>query len=516
MKTVHQILDKNFQVGAIDPRIYGVFVENVNRVFYGCVYNPGHPAADKDGFRKDYAALLKELGATMIRFPGGNYVSAYHWKNGVGPREQRPKIHDLAWGQPDAPADPNEVGIDEFADYCKKLDVEFMIAANLGTGTAEEAAQEVEYCNRAGGTYWSDLRRKYGHEAPHGLKLWCLGNEMDGDWQAGHLLPMEYARKAEETAKLMKNVDPTIELSVCGSCGDAEELRTYPDWDRIVLDRTYPYVDLISIHKYLSYLPAAHMAHHHKYTVDDIANFPVEIERFYETVLAAADLARGKHRGEKKLRLSVDEWGVITSNNVSPAGKTWTPGPSQPFQGDLSAVIVSNLVDALLFGSYLMTFINHADRVGAACQTQVLGAMIAVEADGSCWKQSTFYPFAQAAHFGRGVALEQRLSVPQLETPNFGAVPAAQTAAAYDEETGTVTVFAVNFSFDEELALETEFLGFGDVELVEHLTLTTDEPMLGNTKEEPNRIVPRALPVTGSAPVLPKLSWNVLRYKVRA
>lgn len=513
MKRAKLTLDRNFTVGPVSPYLYGTFVENVSKVVYGGFYDPDHPTADSLGFRGDVAALMRELGTTVVRFPGGNGVSAYHWKDGVGPKDRRPARYDLAWGDPDAPADTNQVGIDEFADYLKALGPDYMLAANLGTGTPEEAAQEVEYCNLKGGTYWSDLRRKNGREEPHEIKLWCLGNEMDGVWQVGHMLPEEYARKAEETAKMMKQVDKTIKLVVCGSCDDAQELRTYPDWDRIVLDRTYPYVDYVAIHKYLSYHPDVHMAHHHPYTIDDIAHFPLANDRYLKTVLAAADLARGKHRGDHDIMVSVDEWGVSTCGQVCPQGLDWPPMPRVDFAGDLSMVLPTNMIDALLFGSFLMTFLDHADRVGAACQTLVLGSMIAIRPD-TCWRQTTFYPFAQAAKYGRGTALRQNLSAPPVETPHFGLVPSVQTAAVWNGEKSEVVVFAVNFSFTDAVSLEVGLQDFGPAALVEHLELQEDMPLVCNSQENPDRVTPRQVPVETDAPVLKKMSWNVLRYRV--
>ncbi len=208
MKRVNYFVDKNFKIGEVDPNVFGSFIEHLGRAVYTGIYEPDHPLADEQGFRKDVMELIKELRVPLVRYPGGNFVSGYRWTDGIGPKENRPRRLDYAWRS----TETNQIGIDEFIDWANKSSIEPMIAVNLGTGTPQEAGDLVEYCNHPQGTDWSDLRIKNGHEKPYGIKVWCLGNEMDGPWQTCHLSAEDYGKKALETAKIMKWVDPDIKL----------------------------------------------------------------------------------------------------------------------------------------------------------------------------------------------------------------------------------------------------------------------------------------------------------------
>ena len=237
MKHIIITVNSKFKKSEIDSRIYSSFVEHMGRVVYTGIYEPNHPTADKDGFRQDVLEKVKELGITMVRYPGGNFVSNYDWKDGVGPKEERPKRLELAWRA----VETNEVGINEFMRWAKKAGVEPICAVNLGTKGIENAASFLEYCNMPAGTMYSDMRVKHGVSEPYKVKLWCLGNEMDGDWQIGHKTADEYGRLAEETAKAMKLIDENIELVVCGSA--KSDMPTYPEWEATVLEHVYENVD---------------------------------------------------------------------------------------------------------------------------------------------------------------------------------------------------------------------------------------------------------------------------------
>jgi alpha-N-arabinofuranosidase len=239
------ILDKDFRIGEIDKRIYGSFIEHLGRAVYGGIYEPGHATADDKGFRQDVLDLVRELNVPIVRYPGGNFVSGYNWEDGVGPVEKRPKRLELAWRT----VETNEVGTNEFADWCKKAGAEVMMAVNLGTRGPDEARNLVEYCNHPKGTYYSDLRASHGYKDPHNIKVWCLGNEMDGPWQMCSKTADEYGRIACETAKMMKWVDPSLELVACGSSGRG--MSTFAEWEATVLNHTYEYVDYVSLHTYV-------------------------------------------------------------------------------------------------------------------------------------------------------------------------------------------------------------------------------------------------------------------------
>ena len=221
MKKAELIVDKYYLTGEVDKRIFGSFIEHLGRAVYEGIYQENSPFADEQGMRKDVIDLVRELKVPIVRYPGGNFVSGYHWEDGVGPKDKRPSKVDLAWSV----IESNQFGLNEFADWAKKAGTDIMMAVNLGTRGPEEAKDVLEYCNFKGGTYYSDLRKKHGYEAPHDIKLWCLGNEMDGPWQMGHKTAKEYGRIAAETSRLMKFMDPTIETVACGSSSDHGYLR---------------------------------------------------------------------------------------------------------------------------------------------------------------------------------------------------------------------------------------------------------------------------------------------------
>src|SRR4028119_1846360 len=213
METARIIADPEFRIGTVDPRLYGSFIEHLGRAVYGGIYEPGHPTADDMGFRRDVMDLVRELRVPIVRYPGGNFVSGYHWRDGVGPKHKRPRRLDLAWRT----LETNEIGTDEFCEWARRAGTEVNMAVNLGTGGIDEARSLREYCNHPGGSLYSDMRIANGYREPHNIKTWCLGNEMDGPWQIGHRTADEYGRLARETANAMKMIDPTIEFVAAGS-----------------------------------------------------------------------------------------------------------------------------------------------------------------------------------------------------------------------------------------------------------------------------------------------------------
>ena len=295
MQRAKVIFDKDFRIGQVDKRICGSFVEHLGRCLYGGLYEPNHAEADLNGFRQDVKDLIREAGVSTIRYPGGNFVSGYDWKDGIGPKAQRPARKDLAWNV----IETNQIGTNEFADCLRGMKVEMMMAVNLGTGTPMAAGELVDYCNTAKGTYWSDLRRLHGYEKPHDIKLWCLGNEMDGEWQICMQTAAEYARKAKETAKIMKWMDPRIELVACGTCTNEIGHQTFGEWDRIVLEETYDNIDYLSLHRYFNYDPTKQLFYSMKDTPADIPHFFADLQNFLDTVISTADYVKGKKRSQK-------------------------------------------------------------------------------------------------------------------------------------------------------------------------------------------------------------------------
>jgi alpha-N-arabinofuranosidase len=488
-------VDPAFGVGPVDPRLFGSFVEHLGRCVYSGIYEPDHPTADKHGFREDVAGLTRELGVPVIRYPGGNFVSGYRWEDGIGPAGERPVRLDLAWRS----IEPNAVGTDEFCGWARRVGSEPMLAVNLGTRGPEAAARLVEYCNHPGGTYWSDLRVKNGAAQPHDVRVWCLGNEMDGDWQIGHKTADEYGRVAAETAKAMRMVDPGIELVACGSSN--AQMPSFGDWEATVLGHCYDQVDYVSLHSY--YTERDH----------DRASFlacATGMDNFIEDVIATADHVRAKGRHAKRINLSFDEWNVWHTMGYSPEGD-WERAPRLIED-------TYDLTDAVVVGNLLISLLRHADRVRMACLAQLVNAIGAIRSEpgGPSWRQTIFHPFALTSRHGRGTVLRTPVAGPEYDTPAYGAVPTADAVAVLSDSGEELTVFAVNRDQREPLPAVIDVRSLPALRIAHHTYLGDDEPSAANTQDAPDRVVPRtgtALPVDGGMVrvVLPPLSWNMIR-----
>jgi alpha-N-arabinofuranosidase len=487
------IIDKDYIIGQIDPRLFGSFIEHLGRAVYSGIYEPDHPVADEQGFRKDVMELVKQLNVPIIRYPGGNFVSGYKWTDGIGPKENRPKRLDYAWSS----IETNDIGIDEFVDWCKKVNSQVMAAVNLGTGTPQDAGYMVEYCNFPSGTFYSDLRRKNGHKQPHNIKVWCLGNEMDGSWQTCHLSAEDYGKKALETAKIMKWVDPDIQLVACGS--STPLLSTYPEWDRIVLEHVYDYVDYISLHRY----------YENEGDIGDFLASFADMNDFIHTVSSTADYVKAKNRSRKKLMLSFDEWNVWYQKNQKRFH--WKIAP--PLLED-----IYSLLDALVFGGMLCTLLNNCDRVKIACLAQLVNviAPIYTQKGGKAIKQTIYYPFQQVSLYGRGVALKTIVDCPKFETKSYGDVPVLQTAATYNESNGSLVLFILNCGQYEDAELLLNIRSFPKIKYMQQIVMDGIDLNMKNTFDNPDAVRPRIIEIDNADGVmdivLPKLSWNVLRF----
>ena len=491
------VMDRDFRLGVIDPRLYGSFIEHIGRAVYGGIYEPDHPNADGMGFRRDVLALVRELGVPLVRYPGGNFVSAYNWEDRVGPLAERPRCLELAWRS----LETNRVGVNEFAAWAAKAGAEVMMAVNLGSRGVDAARSLVEYCNHPTGSQWSDLRRVHGVAEPYGIRTWCLGNEMDGPWQIGHKTAEEYGRLACETAKAMRLVDPGIELTVCGS--SSWSMPTFPAWEAAVLEQTYEHVDYISLHTYLS---------NHDGDLPSFLAQSLGMDRFIRAVVSACDYVRAKLRSKKTMQLAFDEWNVwYHSHEADGKIEPWSFAP--PLVED-----TYNLEDALAVGCMLITLLKHADRVKIACLAQLVNviAPIMTVTGGPAWRQTIYYPFLHASAYGRGSSLALQVDAPVYDCRGYDGVPFLEAAAVLDEERGCLTVFAVNRSLEESLALAADLRGCGDYQVREHIVLAHKDRQATNTAGQPLRVAPcRAngaeIRQGRLAAVLPPLSWNVLR-----
>ncbi|MER5181261.1 alpha-N-arabinofuranosidase [Streptomyces sp. NPDC002896] len=492
-------LDPAFAVGDVNPRLFGSFVEHLGRCVYTGIYEPGHPTADEAGLRTDVLELIRELGVTAVRYPGGNFVSGYKWEDSVGPADERPRRLDLAWRSTES----NRFGLSEYIAFLRKIgpQAEPMMAINLGTRGVAEALELQEYANHPSGTALSDLRVTHGDKDPFDIRLWCLGNEMDGPWQTGHKTAEEYGRLAAETARAMRQIDPKLELVACGS--SSQSMPTFADWEAKVLAEAYDLVDYISLHAYYEETDGDR---------DSFLASAVDMESFIENVVATCDHIGARLKSKKKINLSFDEWNVWYQSRPNPHQvEDWQEAP-RLLEDNYS------VTDAVVFGSLLIALLRHADRVTVACLAQLVNviAPILTEPGGPAWKQTTFFPFSQASRYGRGQVLDVRVDSPAYETKKFGEVPLLHATAVRDPETGAVTVFAVNRSQTEPLPLEVALNGLELTSVVEHTALADADPEAKNTLDEPERVTPHA--VEGTAlqdgtltATLEPLSWNVIR-----
>lgn len=500
MITAHLTVDPHFEVGSINRRLFGSFVEHLGRCVYDGIYEPGHPTADAEGFRQDVIELVRELGVSTVRYPGGNFVSGFRWEDSVGPRDDRPRRLDLAWHS----TETNEVGLHEFAGWLEKIDSELMLALNLGTRGTLEALDLVEYSNIRGGSTLSEQRVANGRSEPFGVQMWCLGNEMDGPWQLGHRSAEDYGKLASQTAKALRQLDPSVELVVCGS--SSAHMPTFGEWERVVLTEAYDDVDYISCHAY------------YQEKNGDLGSFlasAVDMDHFIDTVVATADHVRSVKRSDKQINISFDEWNVWYTDRYH-AEEELTGIDNWPIAPRLLEDVYS-VADAVVFGNLLISLLKHADRVTSASLAQLVNviAPIMTEPGGPAWKQTTFFPFAITSRLASGTALEVKLDAPVYDTAVYGTVPLIDAVATHDAETGRTAVFLVNRSQTEEATVTIDIGTLGGVAVLSAQTLSDSDIGARNTLADPERV---GLADNGSAAVaggtvtvtLPAVSWTAI------
>ena len=499
MKQAKMILDRDFTVSKVDKRLYGSFIEHLGRAVYGGIYEPEHPQADEDGFRRDVIEMVKELGVPLVRYPGGNFVSGFNWEDSVGPREQRPKRLDLAWFT----TETNEVGMHEFADWAKKADSQVMYAINLGSRGPEQARDVVEYANHPGGSKFSDMRIANGKAEPLGIKLWCLGNEMDGSWQMCHKTAREYGRVANEASKMMKWVDPTIETVACGSSGSG--MPTFGTWELEMLDECYENIDYVSLHRYYAN------------PTGDTPGFlarTLDMDDFIKSVASICDAVKGQKHSTHTVNLSFDEWNVWYHSHEQDK-EVWKQGKwgrGLPLLED-----IYNFEDALLVGSMLITLLRHADRVKMACLAQLVNVIAPIMTSNTgAWRQTIFYPYMYTSIFGRGTVLNTQILAPVYDSRNYSDVSYLDSVCVWNEEEDTLTIFAVNKSLEEDLEVSCDLRQFEGYQVKEHIVLTNDDMKAVNTEADPDNVMPEksaASKIDGGklSTVLGKHSWNMIR-----
>src|SRR6266404_3176001 len=498
-EVVRVYLDPRRTVAPLDRNLFGSFLEHLGRAIYEGIYDPGSKLSDSAGLRKDVIDEIRQLGVPIIRYPGGNFVSGYNWLDGVGPKQDRPRVLDKAWNA----INSNQFGTNEFMMWCKAVGTEPLMGLNLGTGTPEEAAALVEYCNVEKGTKWSDLRRKHGFAEPYKVKRWCLGNEMDGPWQIGHMTATEYGLKAQDAARQMRYVDPSIQLIACGSSGPF--MPTYLEWDREVLEQCYDYVDGLSLHRYLG---------NNDETGGDSAKFVamnLTMDRQIAETLAVCDLVRGHKRSPKKLWLSFDEWNVWYRARSGAA----VDGNRQEAPHLLEEIY--NLEDALLVGGMLITLLRNADRVKVACLAQLVNviAPIMTNANG-LFRQTIYYPYDWALQYARGRVLNVVVESPTYDVPELDAVPYLDAIATVSDD-GKTSLFILNRDLSKPRAVELVWENQPPSSVLASQVLTGDDLKAVNGFDAPERVKPQTFdkPSTSNGRTkfeVPARSYTVIQW----
>lgn len=496
-------VDSRRTLPAFDRNIFGSFLEHLGRAIYQGIYDPNSKFADTNGFRKDVLEEIQKLQVPIIRYPGGNFVSGYHWLDGVGPKQDRPKVLDKAWNT----LETNQFGINEFLAWCKIVGTQPLLGLNLGTGTPESAAALVEYCNVEKGTKWSDLRRKHGIADPYQVKHWCLGNEMDGPWQIGHMSAAEYGEKAADAARQMRYVDSSLKLIACGSSGPT--MPTYLEWDREVLEQCFDYVDAISLHRYFDNTSE---------TGGDSAKFlalNLSMERQIGEVAAVCDYVQGRKRSPKKLWLSFDEWNVwyrARSGSAMDGDRKEAPHMLEE---------VYNLEDALLVGGLLNSLLRNSNRVRVGCLAQLVNviAPIMTNANGF-YRQTIYYPYNWALQHARGAVLDVLVEPgPSYEVPGYGQVPYLDVAGTINPDDGTLSLFVLNRDLSKSHQLELNWEAKAGSRLLTSYVLTGSDLKAVNGFDAPQRVAPQAAekPLTSGSVTkieLPPRSYSVYQWGI--
>jgi len=500
------VINQRLSRADLDRRLLGAVLEHLGRAIYTGVYEPESPLADRNGFRTDVIEQVKGMAVPIMRYPGGNFVSGYNWLDGVGPKNQRPTVLERAWNS----LETNQFGTNDFMDWCKLVNTEPLLGFNLGTGTPEQAVAYVEYCNVDKGTKWSELRRSHGYEQPHNVRYWCMGNEMDGPWQMGHMPAREYGRIARDCAQQIRVIDEKLQLIACGSSNT--NMPTYLVWDREVLEECYDQVDGISLHNYYGNTPPLSGNSTARYLAMNL-----DMERQILEIGAVCDYVQGLQKSPKRLWLSFDEWNV------------WYRARSGPHVDGKRAFAprlleeVYNLEDALLVGGFLNTLLRQSERVRVGCLAQIINVIAPlVTNETSVLRQSIYYPYAWALKYARGRVLDLQV---QAETypivagdlqPDFARndqVPFVDVVATLDPQNGQVCLLMLNRDLEGERELVLEWRNPTPTRVLACETLTGADVKAFNTFEQPQVVAPRALAPPAAGPSmtfkLPPRSYSV-------
>jgi alpha-N-arabinofuranosidase len=494
-------LDSRRTISPIDRNLFGSFLEHLGRAIYEGIYDPGSKLSDANGFRTDVMDEIRKMDVPIVRYPGGNFVSSYNWLDGVGPKEKRPRVLDKAWNA----TNTNQVGTNEFMVWCKAVGTAPLMGLNFGTGSAEDAGNLVEYCNIEKGTKWSDLRRSHGVAEPYKIKNWCLGNEMDGPWQVGHMTAAEYGLKAQDAARQMHYIDPSLRLIACGSSGPG--MPSYLEWDREVLENCYEYVDALSLHRYIGNTKEETGEDSSKYLAMNLS-----MEKQIMETLAVCDLVQGHQRSPKQLWLSFDEWNVWyrarSGDTLRGHGEEAPHLLEEPY----------NLEDGLLVGGFLNTLMRHADRIKIACLAQLVNVIAPIMTNSNgLFRHSIYYPYFWALQYAKGSVLNVLIESPTYDVSGMGQVSYLDAVATVDKNDGKIAVFILNRDLSKSHPVEINWQDRTPGKVLVANVLTGNDLKAVNSFESPNKVAPQAFdkPTTSGGKTkfeVPPRSYTVIQW----
>jgi alpha-N-arabinofuranosidase len=455
-------IDLERRNGEIDRNIYGNFIEHLGRCIYGGIYEVGSPLSDSDGFRKDVLEAARGLHIPLLRWPGGNFSSGYNWKDGIGPKDSRPRRWDTAWQAEES----NRFGTDEFMQYCQKLAAEPYITINMGTGTMQDAADWVEYCNATTDTYWANLRKKNGHPQPYGVKYWGLGNEIYGPWQAGHKSAAEYAAEALEFAKMMRWIDPSIKLVACGG--------NNADWDRQVLEALVDEVDYISLHHYGGSTDTA------KEMLD--ARKLEEQIRVLDSVIT---IVKPKDEKSQRVKIAADEWNIWF--------RSWFKR-----NDDHKLEEVYNLRDALWVASAINIFHRQCKTVQLANLAQLVNVIAPIVANSKgIVLQTIYHPLKLYAEHSENISLDPLVRSDSF--PDDPKTPYIDISATTNASGTALTLAIVNRHPSSDIAVDILLEGFSPQNTCEVYEVNGASLDSTNTFDHPNDVVIKQRTLAGIA-----------------
>jgi alpha-N-arabinofuranosidase len=426
-------IDTERTIGQVHPHLFGNFAEHLGRCIYGGIYEENSPLSDASGFRKDVMQATKDLGVPLLRWPGGNFASGYNWKDGIGPKDQRPVRPDHAWGD----LDSNRFGTDEFLQYCEKIGAEPYICINAGYGTVNEAREWVEYTNESRKTYWSDQRRKNGREQPYKVKIWGLGNEIDGPWQLGHKNAEDYSKFALEAAKAMRRVDESIKLIASGSSNFGPN-SDWIAWNRTVLQQLRSEIDYISLHTYIG---------NQQNNLENFLAAGQDIDHRIEIVDGLIRAAQSGQRNPRPIHIAYDEWNV------------WyrARGGSEFATGATRLEEIYNYEDALAMGMFFNSFFRHANVVKMANLAQLVNVIAPIFTNKQgLFLQPIFFPIAEYGKQRNNIAVDALVTSPTYTPPGKKTLGYLDVSVTHNAAEKALYVNVLNRSEKMDLATRIE------------------------------------------------------------